>query len=340
MTIEWAVGEEGTMSRSRKKAPLEVRLRGPGVDEGRVLLNDLVLFGRQLQTAVDRVAHVLAGEATSARPGRRPGRIRSACALEVVSLSSGSVVLGLDLRRDQPGLPGLDVGEAALERLLDGLGGLAEGDESLPAGYDLGVLAAWREAGKVFGHGIDEVEFSLKTARRQLVATYGRGSHATVVRRIQGPVTRLRTVEGRLLMADFRDASPRCRVHPPLAPPVECEFDEELAESVYDNLRSYVSVTGETEEDPETGRIRRLRIVDVEPVPVAPEGAAEPVEDFWSPSPLEQLAVEQGLTGPQTISDLVGAGAALWADDGEFEAFVQGVYERRRESRVHEGGEA
>lgn len=62
--------------------PLRVRLRRPGVPEGRILLlSDLVKFGRQLQTAVDRVARMLSGEAVSARPGRRPEHIRSAYAL-------------------------------------------------------------------------------------------------------------------------------------------------------------------------------------------------------------------------------------------------------------------
>ncbi|MDQ3776822.1 MAG: hypothetical protein M3461_21970 [Pseudomonadota bacterium] len=94
--------------------PLRVRLRGPGVPAGRILLSDLVKFGRQLQTAVDRVARVLSGEAVSARPGRRPEHLRSAFALEVVAIEPGGFELALDFRRDQTALPGMDMGETAL----------------------------------------------------------------------------------------------------------------------------------------------------------------------------------------------------------------------------------
>jgi hypothetical protein len=155
--------------------------------------------------------------------------------LEVVALAPGSFELALDFQRGQQALPGMDVGELALEKLLVGIPQVASRDEALPSGYDVGVLAAWREAAKVFGHGVDAVEFSLRTSTQSLDVEFNPAVYHRVVERIQNPVQNRRTVEGRLLMADFKDSRPRCRVHPPVGPPVECIFDEDLAESIYDN---------------------------------------------------------------------------------------------------------
>jgi hypothetical protein len=45
---------------------------------------------------------------------------------------------------------------------------------------------------------------------------------------------------------------------------------------------------------------------------------------------LAELAAEQGLTGPQDLDTLLGAGADLWDDDAEFEAFLADLRESRR----------
>lgn len=318
-----------------RDVPLRVRLTGPGVPEGRILLSDLVKFGRELQTAVDRVARVLSGEAVSARPGRRPESIRSACALEVVAIEAGSFELALDFRRDQAALPGMDMGEAALEKLVAGIHGVAANEEALPAGYDEGVLAAWREAGAVFAHGVDAIEFHLRTSTGRIDAAYDSGVHRRVVERIQGPVHNRRTVEGRLLMADFKEARFKCRVHPPIGSAVECDFDEKLEEAVYDNLRAFVRVTGEAEEDPETKRIKRLKIADIEPLEVETAVGSISPEDFWRDATVEDLAASQGVLLPQDVDQGVGEAADLWENDADFEAFVGGIYQRRREGGEH-----
>jgi hypothetical protein len=45
---------------------------------------------------------------------------------------------------------------------------------------------------------------------------------------------------------------------------------------------------------------------------------------------LTELAVEQGIAGPQDFDALLGAGADLWDDDADFEAFLSGIHESRR----------
>ena len=290
-------------------------------------------FGRQLQTALDRVARVLGGEAMSARPGRPPERIRSACALEVVALQAGSFELALDLRREQTALPGTDPGEKALETLVAGIAGVASDEEALPAGYDVGVLAALRDAGALFNRGVDGIELRLRTSTVQRDALYDPAAHLRVVERIQSPVHNRRTIEGRLLMADFGATGPKCRVHPPAGRAVECAFDESLEDAIYDNLRGLVRVTGEAEEDPETRRIKRLRVADVEPLEAGTEVQTLDADEFWREPTLKELAVEQGVAGPQHLDALVGAGADLWEDDDDLDRFLSGVRERRRRGR-------
>lgn len=313
-----------------ERAPLVVRFRGPGVRNGRLLLTDLVQFGRQLQTAVDRVARVLEGQASTA-PGRRSERIRSACALEVVAISRGSFELAIDFRREQMPFAEMDLGEAALEKLVSGLDTLVRDGEVLPPGYDVGVLAAWREAGRLFDHGLEAVDLHLRTSRGYFDVVYDSQVHARVAARIKGPVQSLRTIEGRLMMADFKELGRRCRVHPPVGPPVEIEFEESLADAVYDNLRSSVRVTGEAEEDPHTGRIRLLRLRDIEPLALETGVESFSPEDFWQEPTIEQLAAEQSLRVPQAVDNMVGAAADLWESDEEFLQFVACIYERRRE---------
>jgi hypothetical protein len=48
---------------------------------------------------------------------------------------------------------------------------------------------------------------------------------------------------------------------------------------------------------------------------------------------IEELAAEQGVRLDGQLERILGAGADLWASDEAFEEFVQGIYERRRESR-------
>jgi hypothetical protein len=45
---------------------------------------------------------------------------------------------------------------------------------------------------------------------------------------------------------------------------------------------------------------------------------------------LAELAAEQGVTGPQDVDALFGAGADLWDDDADFEAYLAGLRESRQ----------
>ena len=46
---------------------------------------------------------------------------------------------------------------------------------------------------------------------------------------------------------------------------------------------------------------------------------------------ISELAAEQGVRLEGQLERIMGAGVNLWASDKEFEGFVQGIYDRRRE---------
>lgn len=263
-----------------KNVPLRILFRGPGVSHGRVALADLAKVGRQLQISVERVALVLSRGARN-QASRSPKQMREDCALDVVAFASGSFDLGLDFRHDQSSLLGTGTGEVALEKLIAGIAEVASSRETLPVGYDEGVLDAWRKAGAVLNRGIETIHFALRVPQKQIDAAYDAQVHRRVVQRIRPPAHNQRTVEGRLMVTDFRKSHLTCRLYPPVGSTVLCAFDETLEEDVYENIRAMVRVTGKAEEDPNTNRIQRLHLVDIEPLNIQPERPPGVHADFW-----------------------------------------------------------
>ena len=309
------------MSINQPEPLLIVRAKGPATKDGRIALQDLLQLGKHIQSAVERVARVLVGQADSRKPGRKPREIEASCPLEVVALNRGSFEIAFDLPREK--FENMDLGVDALEKLLEGIKAIGIDSEALPIGYDTGVLHSLKDLGRILGRGIDEIEVESRTQRLRQRFSYDRRIHSKIANRIRGPVTTLRTLEGRLLMADFRHDGERCRIHPPAGDPVMCQFDESMEETVYEYLRRFVRVTGETQEDPSTGRIASVMIKDIEPIAMeARDFEMISAEVFWQEKSLEQLAAEQNVSPAERFEDLWGKGSDLWTDEDDFEAFL------------------
>jgi hypothetical protein len=300
---------------------LILRAKGPATEGGRIQLVDLLRIGRHIQSAVERVARVLVGQADSRRPGRKPQEIVKECTLEVVAFSKGSFEIALDLPRSK--FETMHLGVEAVEKLFEGFDKIATDGYELPVGYDTGVLHCLRDMGSILSEGITEIEADTRIQRVSRRFIYNQNTRRQIIEKMHGLVSSLRSIEGRLLMADFRHKNEKCRIHPPVGEPVICIFQEELAETVYEHLRHYVRVTGETTEDPETGRIKSIKLTDIEPVSVEGE-TFETItgEDFWQEKSLVQLAAEQAVQPLQRIEDILGHGAFLWENDEEFEEFL------------------
>jgi hypothetical protein len=62
--------------------------------------------------------------------------------------------------------------------------------------------------------------------------------------------------------------------------------------------------------------------------------------NFWEEKTLDQLAAGQGVPPTLRFEDILGAGAELWKDALDLEEFLRGIYQRRREERDAQAGEA
>lgn len=301
---------------------LTIRTHGPAVGRGRIAADDLALLLRTTQDAIERIALVMLG-GQGLRRGRRPAEVERMAQLEVLSLGSGSVTLQCELRREQMLLPNMDLGQRALQAFTSGVAWL-EAREEVPPNWDAGALMAIRELGSLFRRGVESIEVVSDSRPGRL----SERSLDRVGRLVTQTVTNVRTVEGRLLMADFKESGPRCRVHPPVGPPVECTFDDAHRQAVLDALTHYVRVTGEAELETDTGRIKRLVIADVEVI--GWEGGEEVTYPFWEPQSIDELARIQNVHPVERVESLA---ASVWESAEELNEFLKDVYAARTPRR-------
>ena len=317
---------------------LKIRFDGADVGEGRIPVSHLLSFLDGFSKVLQRTARVLLGETDSVREGPVPRRIREEVEFDLVLLTHGSpaTVIGLEQSRRNPSLPGMDLSSEILEKALGGLESAASGeaDDALPPGYDRGVLMAWRSAGSILGRGVDEIQFSFNKRKVPLQASLTSPRLARIRKRIHGPEINVRSIEGRLLMADFRKDGTRCRVHPSVGDAVLCRFGEEQRNDVLENLLQYVRVTGEAEQDAESGKIKSIEIHDVERLADFPGETIGHVTSpipattsFWESRTIKELALLQNV-GP--VED-VGVIFGTWPGE-EDDGFEEEIERLRHES--------
>jgi hypothetical protein len=310
---------------------LKIRFDGTSVGPGRIPVAHLLRFLANLNKALQRTGRVLKGAVESTRQGRPPQRIKEEIDLELVLLTEGSpaAVLGFERRQTEACLPQMDFGMEILENSIRGLDEVQKmADEApLPNGYDTGVLMAWRDAGLLFFQGVERIEVTLNHRSDPLTTTFTPIGHERIQRRIKGPQTNIRKIEGRLLMADFKEHGTRCRIHPSAGDPVLCLFDEEQKDEVLENMLQYVRIVGEAKEGVFTGRIASIKIHDIQrlegcediAVDLLPQGT--PISrNFWESPSLDELAQSQNVQPLTNVSVLFGT----WPgeeDDG-FEASI------------------
>lgn len=318
----------------KKNDPLlKIKFDGEAVGPGKIPVAHLLRFLTNMTKALQRTGRVLAGDAESVRRGPQPRSIKEEVALDLTMLTQGSpaAVLGFERRQTQTMFAGMDPGLEILEKAIAGLKDVQEADDRLPPGYDAGVLMAWRDAGTLFRQGITKIGFSLNHRDAPLTTLFTPEGFTRIQERIQGPQTNIRTIEGRLLMADFKEHGTRCRVHPSAGEPVLCLFDEEQKDEVLDDILQYVRIVGEAKEDPVTGKIVSIKIHDIERLEdregeatdLLPQGT--PISrSFWESPTLEDLAQAQNVRPMADIRLLFGTWPGE-VDDG----FEQAIDELR-----------
>ena len=290
---------------------LTVRFAGEAVEAGSIPVSHLLRFLANLEKALRRTGRVLANESRTPPPGN----IKKEVALDLVLLTHGSpeTVLGFERRQTDASRPETDFGLEVLEKAVTALAAVQEEDEALPPGCDAGVLRAWRDAGMLLSRGIAKIEIALNNRDAPLAASLSQAGIARIQARIMSPETKLRTIEGRLLMVDFKVHGARCRVHPSIGEPVLCLFGEAQREEVLENILHFVRITGAAKEDAVTGRISSIEIHEIKRLD-AREGEAAgllsedaPISlDFWKSHTLDELAREQNVKPVTDVKSLLG----------------------------------
>lgn len=314
-----------------KNLLLALILEGRPVHAGRIPVSQLLDLLSGIQKVFYRTGQVLFGESKSTRKGPKLKRLKQLLDIDLIEVTHGSPSTLLRFeKRSEPSLFPESDPDYALRILEVAIKGIQEAQmpgESLPPGFDWGVLLAWRDVGRIFLKEISSITFELNHRPSPLRVQYTPQGFQVIQQRIRGPQTLLTTIEGRLLMADFKEEGMRLRVHPSLGDPVVCVFDEEQKEEVLENLLRRVRVIGEAFSDPVTGKINRVRIHDIEPLEDLSEAIEEisvvpaQVYGFWTSRTLEELAQMQGVQPVADITTLYGT----WPGEREdgFEDFVQ-----------------
>jgi len=194
---------------------LTVRFDGPAVSASRISVDQLILFLTGMNKALRRTNRVLHGYGHSVAKGRVPSTIEEEVALDFTQITHGSpaAVIGLERRIREPVLPGMGNEDAAFEKSLMGLAEIQEEDgDELPEGFDVGVLMAWRDTGKLLEQGVNRIEITLNHRAKPIRTIFSPRGLKRIRQRIAGPETNIRTIEGRLVMADFKEHGTRCRM--------------------------------------------------------------------------------------------------------------------------------
>lgn len=310
---------------------LTIRFDGKAIGPGKIPVSHLLHFLSSMNKALLRTARLLRGGTGLSRPGRPPRALVQDVELDLVLLTHGSptAVLGFEPSQPNQSLPDMDFGLEVLEKAIDGLGRVQEDEleEPLPSGYDTGVMMAWRDAGTLFRKDVSTIEITLNKPASPKSIVFSSEGFERLRNRIKAPQTNIHTVEGRLLMADFKEHGTRCRVHPSAGEPVLCLFDEEQKDEVLDNILHYVRIVGEGEEDAVSGKITGIKIHDIEQlegfddeaIDLLPQGT--PIESsFWKTPTLDELAMSQHVQPTTGVRALFGT----WPgeDDDGFEEAV------------------
>lgn len=291
---------------------LTVRFEGPQVSAGRMRLADFLEVATEMTKAVERVGLVLLNAGESSRRGARPKDLREAISLDLVCFTHGSpaAVAMFERSQSQMVIADMDLGTQAYTHWLEGFAEVAKQGTAIPPGYDTGVLLKNRDIGRVFAKGVTHLSFTLNHRPKRVSFTYTQHAVQSIRARIAGPERMEHTVEGRLVMVDFKESGPKFRIDRPIGGSVNCVFEESFRDEVHDNILKHVRVTGTACKD--AGHITSIHLADIEPIAAGDEG--EPVEgrplttglEFWEHHTVEELADAQGVIPVSDPTSLLG----------------------------------
>lgn len=303
---------------------LRLRVRGPGVQSGRISVPDLIKICQEAQNAVTRQAEALKGRKTI-HPGPTIQQIRDECTLELIAIKKGSTRLDFALAKPQMHLPFEEIETFAatvIQELTDSIKVLGNGNRKVDT--DPGVLGSiYALSSVVTPDRITGVEWIApkRGNKRQLTAIVNTVVRERVAKRLSTPAKAPRQIDGILDMADFKPRDRKCRIDPAVGASVMCSFGPEHENRVQELLRHPVRARGVATIQPYTERIDLLEIESIEPLPSLALGEG----NFFASQSIQQLIESQGVKPIRNISVFAGI-----IPDEEIDDFISEIYQARR----------
>jgi len=324
----------------KRTVSFSIRVKGPRVGKARLSVNDFSEIIHRTQQALKRIGQVLYGQ-SSVGKGRKKGEIEELCEIFLVGWEPGSAMATLELAEPPPQLTLFGyIGEKSFEAFIRGMEELRKGTdtdsrETIPAGFDAGVLQTCDSLGKVLEHGIDCIEFE---PRKELALPFVAFDRALRdrVRELLGKPVDQRQVEkiGRLEVLDGH-VGLKGRLWEADGTKWVCIFEPKHLELLPDIWLQTVKLIGEAIIEP--GKERTLKVESIlrlEEEIGEPEISME-VTSFWSSLSLEELAEQQGVLPVDDLDEI----SALWPmDDDPDELLGYLSSERSARRRVSSGG--
>jgi hypothetical protein len=208
-------------------------------------------------------------------------------------------------------------------------------------------MLALRSSGRLLGRGLDSIDIRLDSAAGSMESTLTPTVLEAVGRFLSAKSDAARTIDGQLLMGDFKPSSLRCRIHPPLARPITCSFSPELQPKVLNALTRFVRVVGQAHE---TGgvltsfTIGDLRVLgSAEPYLSAIEAGEQLASDWQTTIEIEPpraslpaLTDLKALADSQNIKPVLSHTAlrgGYWPDEDDADSFNTTVRQWRHEEQ-------
>jgi hypothetical protein len=316
-------------SQEKQKRPayaLKVKVEGPGVHSKSIPIPELLKICAAVQSAVHREAEAMERPATpTLRRGPITAIAQDECTLELTGIVAGSTGLLFRYAKSQQHLPieTITFGAKVLARVASTVRDF-EKNKEVPD-IDAGVLASLQELGTALDRrSITKISLIVPShnGRKGAVkAVYTPAVRERIIARIKAPVQERLSVEGKLEMADFKEAGRVCRIHPTVGMPVQCSYDSSKDEEIYQALRRPARVTGVARVNPHSGKVEEIKIEKIEILDELMLGA----RNFTAGYSLEQLAEMQGVQPLKRPDDLAGG----WPLDENIDEFIDATYGSR-----------
>lgn len=284
-------------------AVVRARLDGADAELGRVPAADIARLILGLERAIAHAAYVVLGESRRGT-GRHRQAIENASRLRFVAVERGSVVglLALpdaDPSDDELPVPVPHLGFLAFQRVLDVIG--EEGPDA-----DVELAGAVAQLATELGIGERNATLTLASEpptptgehpRQAVLDAVARARLHTLAGRPQ-PAGLDQSLVGTLFEADFEQETAKLRL--PTGELLSVSYRSELADDIYEALRTRARVEGLVTYDPRTSEATHVELRAVARSTQPPLDA----ESFWQPVSFTALQETQGTTGRFDPSDL------------------------------------